>query len=854
MDTENSTNKPTSNSELNQNHSNQPQDSTIDDSSTTDVENMDISPEDATPPPEEPPYDNSDFESPEKPKRKKRYAVLVILMWLGFFIPSGIIYFFFWGISENHNGYFGGLPEFTVLENPSSELTSELYSADNVLLGKYYRSNRKQVDYDSISKNVIDALHATEDVRFEQHCGIDMKGTFAIAFYLAKGEKRGSSTITQQLAKNLFSTRTEAYRGSWSSIPGIGTVIIKFKEWITSVKLEKAYTKKEIISMYLNTVDFGSHSFGIEVAAKTFFGKPQKELLIEEAAILTGVLKAPTYYSPVRNYENAFRRRNTVLQQLLKYHYIDQHAYDSVSVKPIALTYNIDSHIQGQATYFRQEVGKFLRNWCKQNGYDLYADGLKIYTTIDSKMQQYAEAAVDTHMSYLQEEFFKQWKGQNPWSVKNSSNRFEEMDDFIPYHLRKTPSYRNLIKRFPQQPDSVTYYLNKPRQMTVFSWQGNKDTSLSIIDSLKYMKHFLHTGFMSMNPHTGEIKAWVGGINFEHFKYDHVQHGTRQPGSTFKPIVYAAILGESDNITPCTEEVDAPVTFMTGDPANPTWTPKNADGKYSGEVMTLRQAMGRSVNSITAQLMKKMGDQTPFIVKQYAEKLGITSELQAVPAMCLGTNNVYLYDMVGAYSTFANKGMWTEPYYVTRIEDKYGRVIKKFPKKQRRVLSPEQAYTMLYMLMGATQERGGTSVRLGFRYDLLADNEVGAKTGTTSNYSDGWFMGVTQDLVSGVWVGAEDRAVHFKSIRMGQGAEMALPIWAKYMQKVYADSALGYKKKPFERPNGDLSDLVECGYIDVEIDSSKIQIDSLGQEIPEEEKDPVVIPLYGDDSEDEGLH
>ena len=831
MDTGNSTNKTTENS---QDSSTESSHSSVQESSET-TSSQEVIADDST-------------------LLKKRFITptkIVTLLWLGFLLPSIFITLFIYGISINYNGYFGEMPQFTILENPSSELTSELYSADNVLLGKYYRSNRKQIDYDSISKNVIDALHATEDIRFEEHSGIDMKGTFAIIYYLVQGDKRGSSTITQQLAKNLFDTRTTAYRGSLSSMSGLGTVIVKFKEWITSVKLERSYTKEEIISMYLNTVDFGSHSFGIEVAAKTFFNKPQKELLIEEAAVLTGVLKAPTYYSPTRNYETSLIRRNTVLQQLLKYKYLDQIAYDSLKTKPIALTYNVDSHIQGHATYFRQEVGKFLRNWCKQNGYDLYSDGLKVYTTIDSRMQNYAEQAVDEHMRHLQSEFFKEWKGHSPWSIKNTNNRYEEMDDFIPYHLKRTPTFKALSKKYKDKPDSIDFYLNQAHHMTVFSWDGDKDTVLSTIDSLKYYKHFLHTGFLSMDPHSGEIKAWVGGINFEHFKYDHVQHGTRQPGSTFKPIVYAAILGESDNITPCTEEVDAPVTFLTGDPDNPTWTPKNADGKYSGEIMTLRQAMGRSVNSITAQLMKKMGDQTPFIVKQYAEKLGITSELQAVPAMCLGTNNVYLFDMIGAYSTFANQGIWTEPYYISKIEDKYGQVIKRFPKKQRKVLSPVQAYTMLYMLMGATQERGGTSVRLGFRYDLLKDNQVGAKTGTTSNFSDGWFMGVTEDLVSGAWVGAEDRAVHFRSIRLGQGAEMALPIWALYMQKVYADTTLVYEPKNFTKPSGDLSALENCGYITKEIDTTRVEIDSL--------KINEITPqtnglLYGNENEDEDLH
>ncbi len=749
----------------------------------------------------------------------------VISLWLLFLIGVGSLYFFVYSISVDYNEWYGKIPSFEELERPESSLSSELYSADSVLLGKYFRTNRDQVSYDEISDNVKNALYATEDIRFYQHYGIDFKGTFAIAWYLLQGDKRGSSTITQQLAKNLFKTRNSQ---------GILTkdnrhlrmIVVKIKEWITAVRLERSYTKEEILTMYLNTVDFGSNSFGIRVAAKTFFGVEQKDLKIEEAAMLTGLLKAPTSYSPILNPERAKNRRNTILEQLEKYKYLTNHQCDSLKKTPIELRYKVENHYSGLAPYFRKEVSDFMRRWCKENGYDLYASGLKIYTTIDSRMQKYAEEAVNEHMKAQQKEFFKHWEGRNPWVLENR----KEDKNFLSREIKKLPYYQLLRKKYKDSsPDSIDIILNQPKDMRVFTYDGVIDTTLSTVDSIRYYKHFLHTGFMSMDPHTGEIKAWVGGIDYKHFQYDHVEQGKRQPGSTFKPIVYATILGEAGDVySPCFKVVDAPVAFKMDDVDQTVWVPQNAEGKFSGDTMTLRQAMARSVNSITAYMMKIMGKQTPEKVIDYARRLGVKSHLEPVPALCLGVFDVSLYEMVGAYSTFVNKGIWTEPGYVTRIEDKHGNILKAFPKRRENVMNEETAYTMLHMLMGATQEKKGTALRL-YRYGLLDEgNQIGGKTGTTQNYSDGWFMGVTPKLVSGCWVGGDHRSIHFRNMRLGQGASMALPIWALYMQKIYADSTLGIEKQPFEEPEDMDLDYLDCtiGYKQKAVSLDSILFDS----------------------------
>lgn len=722
---------------------------------------------------------------------KPIYRKIIFTTWALFL--GGLFFFigFIWAVRVDLNGYFGGLPSLQALENPTNEnkFSSELYSADGVLLGKYFRDNRSQAKYEELSPHLVNALIATEDYRFENHSGIDLRGLFRVFFrtLLLGQDAGGGSTISQQTAKNLFKTRTQQYQGAWSDVPGLGKVIVKVKEWIVAVQLERNFTKKEIMTLYLNTVEFGSNSFGIKVASNTFFNKDPRDLNIQEAAVLVGLLQAPTRYSPIINPESSKYRRDVVMSQLLHYNFINSEQFDTLSRKPIELDYNVDSHTQGQATYFRSVVRNYLMGWCDENGFDLFEDGLKIYTTIDSRVQALAEAAVKEHMAALQERFYEHWDGRDPW-VDQDGRYFPE---YLNIMIKRTPQYKAFVKRYGEDSDSVEIMLNTPVPMQVFSWGGDIDTVLSPIDSLKYYKHFLHAGFMAMEPQTGHIKAWVGGINFDHFKFDHVQQGLRQAGSTFKPFVYATAI--ENGYSPCYSVIDAPATYQTyGDP--PTWTPKNSNLRYTGEELTLRQGMARSVNSVTAHIMDKV--QPPAVV-DLCRRLGIDSRLDPVLSLCLGVSDVSVYEMVGAYSTFANQGTYTKPFFITKIEDKYGNVYPFIPETHEAV-NEETAYVMLHMLKGGTEERGGTAT--GLSIDLREGNEIGAKTGTTQNASDGWFMGVTHDLVAGCWVGGDDIYIHFRDFEYGQGARMAMPIYEKFMLKVYEDPSLPYRKGEFRKP------------------------------------------------------
>lgn len=758
--------------------------------------------------------------------KNKIIRITIALIWIGALLGGAFIWLWFFMVSSNTGNWFGPMPNLETLENPKTNLSSELYTADGIIIGKYYRENRTNISYEDISPNLINALIATEDIRFEKHSGIDLQGSFAILWYLLKGDKRGSSTISQQLSKNLFKTRGEKYEGSLSkSNNKLRLVINKTKEWITAIQLERSYTKKEIITLYLNTVDFGSNSFGIVTASQTFFSIPQDSLTINQAAVLIGLLKAPTYYSPIYNPDNALIRRNTVLEQLEKYSFISKAQQTLLSSQPINLKYEVENHNKGSATYFRSYITRYLLRWCNDRNIDLYEDGIKIYTTIDSKIQVHAEAAITEHMSYLQNKFFAYWKNKTPW-------RDEEMNE-IPYFIERvaktTERWRMYKDIYDGDTTKVWEAMNRKLPMRIFSWKGEIDTMLSPMDSIRYYKHFLHAGMLSMDPHTGYIKAWVGGIDHKHFQYDHVKQGTRQPGSTFKPFVYttAIDLGYS----PCYELPDLPVTFETG-VENETWTPQNSDGVYSGEMFTIRKAMANSINSITANLIKKVGPQT---VVTYAQRMGITTPLEAVPALCLGVFDVSLYDMVGAYSTFVNQGVWTEPLFITRIEDKNGNILQEFVPKRREALSEETAYLMVHMLKGATEEKGGTALGLN-KYGLLWNGaEIGGKTGTTQNYSDGWFVGITTQLATGVWVGGDDRSIHFRSMNDGQGARMAMPIWAIYMNSLYNDTKSGIVKERFPMPSKPLS---------VEINCKKAKSDSSMVQSNAGNAKPIVIPDF----------
>ncbi|UOG75371.1 transglycosylase domain-containing protein [Hymenobacter tibetensis] len=735
-----------------------------------------------------------------KPQRPGRFSALTRTLWVLF--GGGFVAFLLYvlAVSVNFLNLFGQMPNLKSLESPRSELASEVYSADGVLMGKYFRENRTPVSYKDIPQTTIDALIATEDARFESHSGIDPKAMARVATGLVSGGKSGGgSTLSQQLAKMLFRTREDLNDGRLNDVPGLRMLITKTKEWILAVRLERNYTKREILRMYLNTAEFGSNAFGINVAAKTFFNKHPRDLTLEQSALLVGLVNGPSWFNPVRNPERSKRRRDWVLGQMQKYGYITEPVYAATVAKPIKLDYKVENQNEGIAPYFRTELSKALREWAKETEHDLYSDGLKIYTTIDSRMQKYAEAAVAEHMKLQQKWFDQHWKGQQPWRDENG----RLIPNFLSTSIKRTERYRSLSARYNGNPDSIKYHLNKKYKMKVFTWNGGeKEVNMSPMDSLAYYKRLLHSGFMAMNPLNGQIKAWVGGINYKYIKYDHVKQGKRQPGSTFKPFVYVAAIDQG--YSPCYQRPDVATTFPA-ERGRPAYTPRNFEGSYSGRTFTLRQALARSMNSITAWLVQKMG---PDVVANYAKNLGITSPIDAVPAIGFGSSDVSIYELTGAYSTFVNKGVWTSPIMVTRIDDKNGNVLREFVPQTKEALSEETAYLMTHMLRGATEEQGGTSIILkgGFKFPY----EMGAKTGTTSNYSDGWFMGLTPNLVCGMWVGGEDRSIHFRTGAYGQGSRLALPLYGIFMKKVYADKSLDIDKGAFPKPEKPLSVEIDC--------------------------------------------
>jgi penicillin-binding protein 1A len=717
------------------------------------------------------------------------YKKTIKWMWLGFIACWLLLTMYIFSVSINLFGLFGPLPSFKLLDNPRNDLASEVYSSDGVLLGKYFRENRTPVAYEEISPNVIDALIATEDARFEKHSGVDFRSLGRVLFksiLLLQEDEGGGSTITQQLAKNLYKIREEENAGLLDRVPVVNTLIIKTKEWITAINLEENYTKKEIITLYLNTVDFGSNAYGIQSAAKTFFKKTPGDLTIPEAALLVGMLNNPSIFSPVKYPANALTRRNKVLSKMEKYGYLDHAEYVSFTNTPIRLNYEVENQNQGMATYFRGYIMHELLKWAKEHDKDLFADGLKIHTTIDYRMQQYAEEALQEHMSLLQKKFFEHWKGRNPWVNKN----MQEIEGYIERTALRSARYKALQEKYSEHPDSADIVMRTPVPMRVFSWAGEIDTLMSPMDSIRYYKHFLHAGLMAMDPNTGHVKVWVGGINYKHFKYDHVKQGRRQPGSVFKPFIYAAAIDHAGYV-PCDQFLDISPVF----PEFGNWMARNYSRTYSDSLLTLREALAQSKNTVPAYLIKQMGVTT---VIDYVRQLGITSPMRPWPSIGLGTEAVSVYEMVGAYSTFVNQGVWTKPVYITRIEDRNGNVLQEFPVETKEVLSEEKAYLMLHMLKGSLQERGGTSMAL-YQYEATRNNEVGAKTGTSQRYADGWFMGVTRDLAAGVWVGGDDMSIHFRDAE-GLGSRTALPYWGKFMDKVYADTTLSVKKGTFKKP------------------------------------------------------
>lgn len=690
-------------------------------------------------------------------------------------------------------GLFGPLPTFKAIENPKSFQASEVLSADKSVLGTYYVQNRSSVTYPQLSPNVVNALIATEDTRFYEHSGIDFQRLPGIVLFTLIGKKQGASTITQQLAKNQFS-------GPIARNPFV-RITQKLKEWITAIRLERRYTKQEIITMYLNTVDFGAYNtFGIKSAARTYFGVTPDKLTPDQAALLVGMLKGTGVYSPIRHPDRALARRNTILGLMEKQGFLTDGQLAELKAKPIGLNFSPITHNDGPAPYFRavlkQEIQKIFKdqNIVQSDGsaYDLDRDGLKIYTTIDATMQQYAEQAQQEYMGKLQQQFDDQWKGVNrSKSIKNYKLILDQ-------GMFRSDRYKQLQLEGKSE-DEIRQNFDTPDSLELFTWHGTIDTLMKPLDSMVFTKMMLRNSLMSMDPTTGYVKAWVGGTNFEHFKYDQVKLGTRQVGSTAKPFTYSVAI--ENGFSPCQEVDNVPVTITGyGDP----WTPKQSSSDYLQGAITLRRALGYSQNYVAAYVMNEV---KPIPVMELIKKMGITSTVPPYPSICLGTFNASVFDMTGAYSVFANHGTWTEPTYILRIEDKNGNVIYTHTPKVVQAMDAQTAYVMTSMLKGVIED--GTGSRLRGRYGLT--NPIGGKTGTTQENSDGWFMGITPQLVTGVWTGCEDRDIHFRSTRMGEGANSALPIFAGFMKRVYDNPALGIKRNvDFDAPKNGVSIVMDC--------------------------------------------
>ena len=727
------------------------------------------------------------------------------VLWSIFGIGLLLVVLFFFCIAK---GVFGTMPTFEELENPQTNLATQIISCDGKILGSYYVENRSNVRYSDLSPYLPQALISIEDERFEQHSGIDSKSLFRVAYGVLTGNKKGGgSTITQQLAKNLF-PRDE-------NLSTMKLVIRKFQEWITATKLEYNYSKDEIIAMYLNTVAFGHNAYGIRSAAKTFFDKDPKDLNIEESALMAGVVNAPTRFSPVRNPERSTQRRNLVLKSMVKNGYLTEAQYDSISQIPIDMShFGVMDHNTGQATYFREQLRKELTEWAETHlrpdgrPYNIYRDGLKIYTTIDSRMQQYAEEAVKEFMGgSLQPSFYKHWQGRK--NAPFSLNDKDQIEDLMITSMKRSDRYRAL-KNQGMDPDSIRKVFDIPVEMTVFSWNGPIDTVMSPWDSIMYYKWFLQASLVSIESHTGHVKAYVGGIDYRYFKYDHVMQAQRQVGSTFKPFLYALAMQEGE-YTPCTKIPNIPYNIQLED--GRFWSPRNSGGKHINEEVTLKWALAQSNNWISAYLMNRFG---PQAVITLARRMGVESPIDPVPAICLGVCDLKLIEMVGAMSTFANQGVYIKPMFITKIEDKNGNVIARFAPEESEAMSEVTAYKMIELMKGVVQS--GTGVRLRYMYNL--NNPIAGKTGTTQKNSDGYFMGITPDLTTGVWVGAEDRSVHFRSTELGQGSRTALPIWALYMKRVYADPTLNISKGDFPKPTAPDVDLnFDCEKYEIDYDA-----------------------------------
>ena len=738
-------------------------------------------------------------------------------------------------VDANFLWLFGKSPSMEMIKNKRPAQASELYSADGQQIGKFFNENRTPVNYEDVNPVFWRALIDTEDERFYSHHGIDYTAFgAALKDYLLHHDARGASTITQQLAKNLFRVRTEYSTGLLGNIPGLKMLIMKSKEWITAYKLEYFFTKEEILTQYANTVDFGSNAFGIKTAAKTYFGTTPKELTVEQAAVLVGMLKATTYYNPRLHPDNAIKRRNIVLDNMRKKGDLTQSAFDSLKVTEIDLDFSVENAYDSKANYFREAVANELKEWCSDNGYDLYTDGLKIYTTLDTRMQKYAEAAAIKQMKQVQKNFNSHWGSTNPWQ----DERHKEIEGFIEDIAKRQPCYKHLSKRFPNNPDSIVYYLNKPHTVKLFDYeQGTIEREMSTMDSIRYMVRFMHCGFVAMEPNTGHVKAWVGDVDFNSWKYDKVT-AMRQPGSTFKLFVYTEAMNQG--LSPCDRRRDSYFAMKVWDPAKKkevTWAPTNANGYFTGDSMPLRAAFAQSINSVAVKLGQEVGIKN---IANTAHAMGIKSNLDPTPSLALGSSDVNLLELVNSYSTVINDGMAHKAILITRILDRDGNEIYTAPtvEDQKQVIPYRSAFLVQQLLQAGLHERGGTSMSLWGYVGKYNDTEFGGKTGTSNNHSDAWFVGVSPKLVCGAWVGGEYRCIHFRTGALGQGSRTALPICGYFLESVLGDQTFKHYHGKFEKSkdNSITLDMYQnCRYVYAPRDSDSLSVDSLDIEGMEQE-------------------
>ena len=735
-----------------------------------------------------------------RPWYMKTITAIVSMIVLLFLYLGAVDINFLWLFGKSP-GYFSGI------RDPQTSQASEIYSADGVLIGKFFNENRTPVKYDEVSKDFWRALIDTEDERFYSHMGVDPIGIFgAVKDALLHHDGRGASTITQQLAKNMFRVRSQYSTGLLGKVPGLKILIVKSKEWIIATKLETIFTKEEIITMYANTVDFGSNAFGIKTAAKTYFNTTPKDLTTEQAAVLVGMLKATTYYNPLANPENSLRRRNVVLQNMVTHNDLSQERCDSLMQLPIKLEYKVENNYDGKALYFRQAVADYLKSWCMENNYDLYSSGLKIYTTIDTRMQKYAEDAAIKQMRQVQRNFRNHWGNNDPWIDETG----KVIPNFIEDIAKRQPFYKALLAKFPNEPDSINYYLNKPHKVNLFDYEnGTIEMEMSSLDSIRYMVKFMHCAMIAMEPQTGAVKAWVGDIDYKSWKYDKVT-AMRQPGSTFKLFVYTEAMNQG--LTPCDKRRDEYISMQVYDAKKhemTTWTPGNANGTFSGDSMPLKSAFAKSINSVAVRLGQEMGIKR---IIDTAHKMGIKSRLDDAPALALGSSDVNLLELANSYCTISNNGKHHEPVLVTRIVDKDGNEVYRGPETEEQAISYKSAFLMQQLLKGGMLEPGGTSQSLWGYVGNFKDTEFGGKTGTSNNHSDAWFMCVSPKLVVGAWVGGEYRSIHFRTGALGQGSRTALPICGYFLESVLSDPAFAQYRAKFDKPNDDTitSDMYTC--------------------------------------------